>query len=49
MLVTENKILTLKIVYCLKINISITIKLKHFGPTIKHEVSGAMYQNRNSK
>jgi len=29
----ENKILTLKIVYFLKINISTTIKLNNFGPS----------------
>jgi len=45
----ENKILTLKIMHCLKINIATTIKLKNFGPTNKLAVSGAMYQNRNSK
>ena len=44
----ENKILTLKIVYCLKIDISITIKSKSFGPSNKREVSGAMHQNTNS-
>jgi hypothetical protein len=45
----QNKILTLKMVHCLNINISTNIKLKNLGPTNKHEVSGVMYQKRNSK